>query len=70
MKTKLFEESPGVLSSTRVKTFIAAIAGIFIAIMSVFVKDVTLGDALPMVIVLLAYSFGEKIFSKFAELKK
>jgi hypothetical protein len=70
MKTGMFEEKEGVVSSTRVMTFIAAIAGIFVAVASVFVQDITLGDALPMVITLLSYSFGAKIFSKFAEVKK
>ena len=69
-KIGLFEEEEGVISSTRVMAFIAAIGGIVIAVASVFLNTVTVGDALPMVITLLSYSFGAKVFQKFAEIKK
>lgn len=69
-KIGMFEEKEGVVSSTRVMTFIAAIGGIIIAVSSVFLKNVTVGDALPMVITLLSYSFGAKVFQKFAEIRK
>lgn len=64
-----FEESDGVSSITRLKTFIAAMAGVLISICSVFVSNITIGDALPMVVTLLAYSAGTKVFQKFAEKK-
>jgi len=64
-----FEESDGVKSITRLKTFISAMAGILISICSVFVSNITIGDALPMVVTLLAYSAGTKVFQKFAEKK-
>ena len=64
-----FEEGDGVKSITRLKTFMAAIAAILIALCSVFVDGITIGDALPMVVTLLAYSAGTKVFQKFAEVK-
>jgi len=62
-----FEEKEGVKSSTRLMTVSAAFGGIAIAIASVFLKDVTLGDALPMVATLLLYSAGQKIGNKYGE---
>lgn len=70
MKVGFLEESEGVKSITRLKTFIATISAVVIAVASVFLKSVTIGDALPMVVTLLAYSFGAKVFQKFAEVKK
>lgn len=57
-------------SSMRLQTFIASIVAVIIALISVFMVSVTLGDALPMVITLLAYSFGAKVFQKAIENKK
>lgn len=62
-----FDESEGVRSSTRLMTVTAALGGIAIAIASVFLADVTIGDALPMVIALLGYSMGQKIGNKWGE---
>lgn len=68
--TGYFEEKEGVKSSTRLMTFTAAMAAIFIAVASVFIKEVTIGDALPIVLTLLSYSLGAKVFQKIAEVKK
>ena len=57
-------------STTRLITFIAGVVALIIALMSVIMKDVTLGDALPMVITLLAYSAGTKVFQKSIEKRK
>lgn len=57
-------------SSNRLQAFLAVLAAIVIAVSSVYAYEVTLGDALPMVITLLAYSFGARVFQKFAEIKK
>lgn len=70
MKIGYFEEKEGVKSITRVKTFWAAMVGIGIAGMSVIMDSVTVGDALPMVVTLLAYSAGTKVFQKIVEVKK
>ena len=50
-------------SSNRLKELIAAIVAFLIAIFSVLPWfEVTLGDSLPMVITLLAYSLGNATF--------
>jgi len=55
-------------SSKRRNRFLALIAGLLIAILSILPWiDVTLGDSLPMVIVLLAYSLGETLFATAVE---
>ena len=64
MKTGYFEDQPGVKSSTRLMAFLSLLAGLSIALSSVFVESITLGDSLPMVITLLSYSAGVKTFQK------
>ena len=64
-----FEEAPGRKSSTRLMCFLAAIGGITSGVASVFMANVTIGDALPMVITLLTFAAGTKVFQKFAEKK-
>ena len=66
-KTGFFEDSPGVKSSTRLMAFLALLAALLIAISVVFIANVSIGDGLPLVITLLAYSAGVKTFQVFAE---
>ncbi len=65
----MFKDTNGNLSSTRVMAFLACISALVIAVGSVFMPTVTLGDALPMAITLLAYSFGKQVFNKAIETK-
>ena len=69
MQTNYFEDSKGNKSSTRLKTFLAAITALIIALSSVFLSQITLGDSLPLIITLLAYSAGEKSFQNALEMK-
>ena len=69
-KTGFFEVAPGNKSSTRLMTFLALISGLIIALSSVFMDGVTLGDSLPMVLVLLAYSLGGKAFQNVVEMQQ
>jgi len=61
-KVGFFQSAPGRWSSTRLQSFLAFSVGCVIAVSSVFVDSVTLGDAFPMMITLLAYSLGYKTF--------
>ena len=61
---QFFTDKTGKLSSTRLQFFLSCVAGLVIAISSVFLESVTLGDSLPMVITLLSYSLGAKIFGE------
>jgi len=61
-KVGFFQSAPNRWSSTRLQSFIAFSVACAIAVSSVFVESVTLGDAFPMVLTLLAYSLGYKTF--------
>ncbi len=65
----LFRDPQGNKSSTRVKTFLAALTAFAIALVSVFVKEITPGDSLPVIITLLTFSSGEKSFQAYLESK-
>ena len=67
MKVGFFEEKENIKSITRVMTFSSLVAGLVIAISSVFMKSVTFGDAMPMVVTLLMYSVGAKLGQKAME---
>lgn len=64
-----FEDARGNKSSTRLKTFLAAITAMAIALSSVFFQVVTVGESLPIIITLLAFSSGEKSYQSFLESK-
>jgi len=64
-----FRDNAGNRSSTRLKTFLAALAALVIALASVFVKEIHLSDSLPVIIILLAFSTGEKSFQAYLESK-
>ncbi len=64
-----FEDSNGNKSSTRLKTFLAAITAFIIALATVFISGVSLVESLPVIIALLAFSAGEKSFQYFIDSK-
>ncbi|MFA5417831.1 MAG: hypothetical protein WC341_05175 [Bacteroidales bacterium] len=68
-KSGFFEDAGGNKSSTRLKTFLSAITALIIALASVFFTQITLGESLPVIITLLAFSAGEKSFQCFLETK-
>jgi hypothetical protein len=68
-KSGFFEDAQGNKSSTRLKTFLAAITAMLIAISSVFFQVVTISESLPIIITLLAFSSGEKSYQSFLESK-
>jgi hypothetical protein len=68
-KSGFFEDAKGNKSSTRLKTFLAAITAMLIALASVFFQVVTVGESLPIIITLLAFSSGEKSYQSFLESK-
>jgi hypothetical protein len=68
-KSGFFEDARGNKSSTRLKTFLAAITAMLIAISSVFFQVVTITESLPIIITLLAFSSGEKSYQSFLESK-
>ncbi|MFA5419634.1 MAG: hypothetical protein WC341_14380 [Bacteroidales bacterium] len=68
-KSGYFEDAAGNKSSTRLKTFLAAVTAMIIALASVFFQVVTLGESLPIIIALLAFSSGEKSYQSFLESK-
>jgi len=70
MKVGFFEEAEGKKSSARLLTFIAGVSGVVIALASTFMSNVTLGDSMPMVMTLLSYAAGVKVFQKALESKK
>ena len=69
VKSGFFEDARGNKSSTRLKTFLAAITAMIIALASVFFQVVTLSESLPIIITLLAFSSGEKSYQSFLESK-
>lgn len=69
LRRGLFSDPQGNRSSTRVKTFLAALTAFAIALVSVFVKEITPGDSLPVIITLLTFSSGEKSFQAYLESK-
>lgn len=69
LRRGLFCDPQGNRSSTRVKTFLAALTAFAIALVSVFVKEITPGDSLPVIITLLTFSSGEKSFQAYLESK-
>ncbi len=64
-----FEDNNGNKSSTRLKTFLSAIIALCIAIISVVLNEVSIGESLPVIITLLAFSSGEKSYQYFLESK-
>ena len=64
-----FEDSNGNKSSTRLKTFLSAITALFIALISVLINEVSIGESLPVIITLLAFSSGEKSYQYLLESK-
>ena len=69
LRRGLFRDPQGNRSSTRVKTFLAALTALAIALASVFMQEITLADSLPLIIILLAFSSGEKSFQAYLESK-
>jgi len=68
-KQGFFTDAAGNKSSTRLKTFLAAITAFVIALISVFFNKISTGQSLPVIIALLAYSAGEKSYQNFLESK-
>lgn len=68
-KYGFFEDAKGNKSSTRLKTFLASITAMLVAISSVFFQVVTVSESLPIIITLLAFSSGEKSYQSFLESK-
>ena len=68
-KQGFFTDATGNKSSTRLKTFLAAITALIIALTSVFFNQIITGESLPIIIALLAYSAGEKSYQNFLESK-
>ena len=64
-----FEDGNGNKSSTRLKTFLAAIIAFCIAIVCVAFPSVSIAGSLPVIIALLAFSSGEKSYQYFLESK-
>lgn len=64
-----FRDNTGNKSSTRLKTFLAAVTALVIALASVFIKEIHLSDGLPVIVILLAFSTGEKSFQAYLESK-
>ena len=64
-----FEDNNGNKSSTRLKTFLSAIISLCIALLCVVFKGVSIGESLPVIITLLAFSSGEKSYQYFLESK-
>ena len=59
-------------SSTRLMALLSLLVGLGIAVASVFMDSITLGEALPFTGTLLAYSLGAKAFKDYSpqEIKK
>ena len=68
-KPGFLTDTEGNKSSTRLKTFLAAITAFIIALTSVFLKGISIGQSLPIIITLLTYSAGEKSYQNFLESK-
>ena len=69
VKSGFFEDAKGNKSSTRLKTFLASITAMLIALASVFFQVITVSESLPIIITLLAFSSGEKSYQSFLESK-
>ena len=67
IKSGYFEDAAGNKSSTRLKTFLAAVTAMIVALVSVFFEVVTVGESLPIIFALLAFSSGEKSYQSFLE---
>jgi hypothetical protein len=67
--TGFFEDDNGNKSSTRLKTFLSALTALIIALASIIFNEVSLGESLPVIITLLAFSSGEKSYQYFIETK-
>lgn len=67
--TGFFEDNNGNKSSTRLKTFLAAIIAFVISIATVFFEVVSITESLSVIIALLAFSSGEKSYQYFLESK-
>jgi len=64
-----FEDAKGNKSSTRLKTFLASVTAMVIALCSIFIPDLNISHSLPVIIALLAFSSGEKSFQTYLESK-
>ncbi|PIQ26228.1 MAG: hypothetical protein COW63_17575 [Bacteroidetes bacterium CG18_big_fil_WC_8_21_14_2_50_41_14] len=64
-KSEFFDDAKGNKSITRLKSFLAAITALIIALSRVFFNIVSLVNNLPIIIALLAFSVGEKSFQYF-----
>ncbi len=64
-----FQDRNGNRSSTRLKTFLSAVTALLIALLSVFVDEISITESLPIIITLLAFSSGVKSFQYFLESK-
>ncbi len=68
-KSGFFEDENGNKSSTRLKTFLAAIVTLIISLVDVFSSSFISTESLPLIITLLAFSAGEKSYQYFLEFK-
>ena len=68
-KQGFFTDAAGNKSSTRLKTFLAAMTAFIISLTSVFFNKISTGESLPIIIALLTYSAGEKSYQNFLETK-
>jgi len=68
-KPGFLTDAEGIKSSTRLKTFLAAMTAFIIALAGVFLKEINISQNLPLIITLLTYSAGEKSFQNFLESK-
>lgn len=66
-KNGFFYDRAGNKSSTRLITFIAAIVGLMIAILSVLFESISTTDNLSLIITLLSFAAGEKSLNTFIE---
>lgn len=64
-----FEDNNGNKSSTRLKTFLSVITALWIALVSMFFNEISLGENLPVIITLLTFSSVEKSYQYFLESK-
>ena len=62
-----FYDRAGNKSSTRLITFIAAIVGLVIAILSVVFQSISTTENLSLIITLLSFAAGEKSLNTFIE---
>ena len=64
---KTFQDDKGNTSSTRIKTFIAAMVAFGLAIIIVLTKEKIDPNGIVFVTMLLSYSAGEKSYQKYIE---